>query len=100
MVRAKPLLTLRANRTLRMPSELDDKLSVAAKKSGRSITEEIEYRLERSFLDEEIRQQPFEQAWAEFEKKKALEQVDTALDSVEAAIANAKALVDEEPNCP
>jgi Arc-like DNA binding domain len=101
MARGKLLLTRRRpSRTLRMCSELDDKLISAAETSGRSITEEIEYRLERSFRDEEIREQAFEQAWAAFEKKKTLEQVDTALDTVETAIANAKALAAEEPNNP
>jgi hypothetical protein len=85
------------SRTLRVRSELDDKLIVAAEKSGRSVSEEIEYRLERSFRDEEIREQAFEQAWAVFEKKKTLKNVDAALDTVEAALANAKALAIEDP---
>ena len=83
---------LNKNRTFRAPGALDEKLEAAAKLSGRSVNEEIEYRLERSFRDEEIREQAFEQAWAAFEKKKALENVEAALDNVEAALASAKAL--------
>jgi hypothetical protein len=83
-----------------MRGELDDKLVAAAEKSGRSVSEEIEYRLERSFRDEEIRDQAFEQAWAAFEKKKTLKNVDAALDTVEAALANAKALAIEDPKNP
>ena len=88
------------SRTLRVRGELDDRLIAAAEKSGRSVNEELEYRLERSFRDEEIREQAFEQAWAAFEKKKTLRNVDTALDTVEAALANAKALAIEDPKHP
>ncbi len=88
------------SRTFRVRGELDDKLIAAAEKSGRSVSEEIEYRLERSFRDDDIREQAFEQAWAAFEKKKTLKNVDTALDTVEAALANAKALVIEDPKNP
>jgi hypothetical protein len=80
------------SRTFRVHGDLDDKLEAAAAQSGRSVSEEIEYRLERSFRDEEIREQAFEQAWAVFEKKKTRENVRTALDNVEAALANARAL--------
>jgi hypothetical protein len=73
------------SRTFRVHGDLDQKLEAAATQSGRSVSEEIEYRLERSFRDEEIREQAFEQAWVMFEKKKALA-------NVEAALANAKAL--------
>ena len=92
------------SRTFRARGDLDEKLEAAATQSGRSVSEEIEYRLERSFRDEEIREQAFEHAWVRFEKKKTLENVKTALDNVEAALANAKALAsdaahhpDEEP---
>jgi hypothetical protein len=95
------------SRTFRARSALDEKLEAAASLSGRSVSEEIEYRLERSFRDEEIREQAFEQAWAAFEKKKAHENVEAALDDVEAALASAKALgsgaahrENEEPNNP
>lgn len=80
------------SRTFRARGDLDDKLEAAAAQSGRSVSEEIEYRLERSFRDEEIREQAFEHAWVMFEKKKTLQNVKTALDNVEAALANAKAL--------
>ena len=80
------------SRTFRVHGDLDDKLEAAAALSGRSVSEEIEYRLDRSFRDEEIREKAFEQAWTVFEKKKTLENVKTALDNVEAALANAKAL--------
>lgn len=85
------------SRTVRMRGDLDDRLIAAAEQSGRSVSEEIEYRLERSFRDEEIREQAFEQAWAAFEKRKTLKNVNAALDTVEAALANAKALADEDP---
>jgi hypothetical protein len=80
------------SRTFRVHGDLDEKLEAAATQSGRSVSEEIEYRLERSFRDEEIREQAFEQAWAAFEKKKTRENVRTALDNVDAALANARAL--------
>ncbi|MBX9774170.1 MAG: hypothetical protein K2Y71_07120 [Xanthobacteraceae bacterium] len=90
--RPKQASNLNKNRTFRARGALDEKLEAAAKLSGRSVNEEIEYRLERSFRDEEIRERAFEQAWAAFEKKKALENVEAALDNVEAALARAKAL--------
>lgn len=40
---------LAKNRTFRVRGELDTKLQTAADTSGRSVSEEIEYRLERSF---------------------------------------------------
>ena len=80
------------SRTFRVHGDLDEKIEAAAKQSGRSVGEEIEFRLERSFRDEEIREQAFEQAWVVFEKKKTRDNVRTALDNVEAALATAKAL--------
>ena len=95
------------SRTFRVNDDLDEKLEAAATRSGRSVSQEIEHRLERSFRDEEIREQAFEQAWVTFAKKKALANVETALDNVEAAIAKAKALgadaanhANEEPKDP
>lgn len=88
------------SRTVRMRGDLDDRLIAAAEQSGRSISEEIEFRLERSFRDEDIREQAFEQAWAAFEKRKTLKNVNAALDTVEAALANAKALAVEDPKNP
>lgn len=41
-------MTGRRTRTMRMRSSLDAKLCAAAKDNGRSISEEIEYRLEES----------------------------------------------------
>ena len=90
--RPKQAKNLNKNRPFRARGALDEKLEAAAKLSGRSVNEEIEYRLERSFRDEEIREQAFEQAWASFQKKKALENVETALDNVEAALASSKAV--------
>lgn len=43
---------LRKNRTFRIRDRLDEMLEAAAAKAGRSTSEEIEYRLETSFLDE------------------------------------------------
>lgn len=40
---------LSKNRTFRVRGQLDDQLAVAAERSGRSVSEEIEYRLDRSF---------------------------------------------------
>jgi hypothetical protein len=80
------------SRTFRVRGDLDEKLEAAATQSGRSVSEEIEHRLERSFRDEEIREQAFEQAWVMFEKRKTLENVKAALENVETALANAKAL--------
>jgi hypothetical protein len=42
---------LRKNRTFRIRDSLDKKLIDAAKREGRSVSEEIEFRLEFSFLD-------------------------------------------------
>ena len=39
----------RKNRTFRIRDSLDQRLKAAASASGRSVSEEIEYRLERSF---------------------------------------------------
>jgi predicted transcriptional regulator len=47
---------LSKNRTFRVRGDLDTKLIRAANKSGRSVSEEIEYRLERSFDREADRQ--------------------------------------------
>jgi hypothetical protein len=44
---------LSKNRTFRVRGQLDDQLSAAAEKSGRSVSEEIEFRLERTFADEQ-----------------------------------------------
>jgi hypothetical protein len=43
---------LSKNRTFRVRGQLDDQLSAAAEKSGRSVSEEIEFRLERTFAGE------------------------------------------------
>jgi hypothetical protein len=43
---------LRKNRTFRIRARLDELLEEAAAKAGRSTSEEIEHRLEISFLDE------------------------------------------------
>jgi hypothetical protein len=40
---------LRKNRTFRVSSSLDQRLQTAANQSGRSVSEEIEWRLDRSF---------------------------------------------------
>ncbi len=45
---------LSKNRTFRIRGELDAKLQEAASKTGRSVSEEIEYRLEQSFQKEDI----------------------------------------------
>ena len=45
---------LSKNRTFRIRGELDDRLQEAASKVGRSVSEEIEYRLEQSFQKEDI----------------------------------------------
>src|SRR5258707_6025017 len=44
--------TLSKNRTFRVRGELDEQLQAAAAKSKRSVSEEIEYRLSRSFYDD------------------------------------------------
>jgi hypothetical protein len=43
---------LAKNRTFRVRGELDDQLQASALKAGRSVSEEIEYRLSRSFADD------------------------------------------------
>jgi hypothetical protein len=43
---------LRKNRTFRVRARLDESLEEAAAKAGRSTSEEIEYRLERTFLED------------------------------------------------
>jgi hypothetical protein len=43
---------LSKNRTFRVRDRLDDNLQTSALSSGRSVSEEIEYRLETSFFDE------------------------------------------------
>jgi hypothetical protein len=45
---------LSKNRTFRIRGELDDRLQAAASKAGRSVSEEIEYRLDQSFQKEDI----------------------------------------------
>jgi predicted HicB family RNase H-like nuclease len=45
---------LSKNRTFRVRGTLDEQLVVAADAARRSVSEEIEYRLERSFQEEEI----------------------------------------------
>jgi predicted HicB family RNase H-like nuclease len=45
---------LSKNRTFRVRGTLDEQLAAAADAAGRSVSEEIEYRLERSFWREEI----------------------------------------------
>jgi len=43
---------LAKNRTFRVRGELDDQLQASAARAGRSVSEEIEYRLSRSFYDD------------------------------------------------
>jgi hypothetical protein len=43
---------LRKTRTFRVRDELDFKLKMAAQVSGRSVSEEIEFRLERTFIED------------------------------------------------
>ena len=43
---------LSKNRTFRVRGELDSTLQTAALRSGRSVSEEIEFRLEQSFIEE------------------------------------------------
>jgi hypothetical protein len=43
---------LSKNRTFRVRGQLDEQLSAAAEKSGRSVSEEIEFRLDRTFAGE------------------------------------------------
>jgi hypothetical protein len=57
---------LSKNRTFRVRGDLDEKLIAASEKSGRSVSEEIERRLEMSFREEEIRQQVIAESWAIF----------------------------------
>jgi len=45
---------LSKNRTFRVRGTLDEQLEAAAQKARRSVSEEIEFRLERSFWQEEI----------------------------------------------
>ena len=40
------------NRTFRVRGKLDSNLQIAAQRSGRSVSEEIEFRLEQSFIEE------------------------------------------------
>jgi hypothetical protein len=47
---------LRKNRTFRIRARLDDLLEAAANKAGRSVSEEIEYRLELSFYEARMAQ--------------------------------------------
>jgi hypothetical protein len=42
---------LSKNRTFRVRGQLDEQLADAAARAGRSVSEEIEYRLDRSFVD-------------------------------------------------
>jgi len=44
-------MRLSKNRTFRIRDDLDLDLETAARRSGRSVSEEIEYRLDRTFLD-------------------------------------------------
>src|SRR5262245_19119492 len=44
-------MRLSKNRTFRIRDDLDLHLETAARHSGRSVSEEIEYRLDRTFLD-------------------------------------------------
>lgn len=88
------------SRTFRVRGDLDEKLEAAATQSGRSVSEEIEYRLDRSFRDEEIREQAFERAWVMFEKKKALANLEAALADAKALGADAAHHDDDEPQNP
>jgi hypothetical protein len=88
------------SRTFRARGDLDERLVAAATQSGRSVNEEIEYRLDRSFRDEEIREQAFERAWVMFEKKKALANLEAALADAKALGADAAVHDDEEPQNP
>lgn len=88
------------SRTFRARGDLDERLVAAATQSGRSVNEEIEYRLDRSFRDEEIREQAFERAWVMFEKKKALENLEAALADAKALGADAARDDNEEPQIP
>jgi hypothetical protein len=45
---------LSKNRTFRVRDTLDEQLQEAAEKSGRSVSEEIEHRLERSFSEDQL----------------------------------------------
>jgi hypothetical protein len=45
---------LAKNRTFRVRGRLDDNLQAAARRSGKSVSEEIEYRLETSFFSERL----------------------------------------------
>jgi hypothetical protein len=47
---------LSKNRTFRVRAGLDDQLVAAAERSGRSVSEEIEHRLEKSFEGESLRE--------------------------------------------
>jgi hypothetical protein len=62
---------LSKNRTFRVRGELDDRLQTSANKSGRSVSEEIEYRLERSYQIDDLNQdmkaaikEAIEESWA------------------------------------
>src|SRR5262245_16683392 len=44
---------LSKNRTFRVRATLDEQLAAAAKQSGRSVSEEIEHRLENSFQEDD-----------------------------------------------
>lgn len=44
---------MRKDRTFRVTPSLDERLKAAAAQTGRSVSEEIEYRLERSFWCED-----------------------------------------------
>jgi hypothetical protein len=48
---------LSKNRTFRVRGELDYRLQAAANESGRSVSEEIEYRLENSFRMDDLNEQ-------------------------------------------
>jgi hypothetical protein len=50
---------LRKNRTFRIRARLDELLEQAAGRAGRSTSEEIEHRLERSFHDDRVAQAHF-----------------------------------------
>lgn len=49
--------------SMRTTQELRDKMDEAAKSSGRSLAQEVEYRLERSFWEEERRAHPLICNW-------------------------------------
>ena len=68
---------LRKNRTFRVREALDDKLLASAAASGRSVSEEIEFRLEQSYDDRRLGADTAE---------KAFESMSNALARIEAGL--------------